>query len=189
MADLVTRTVNAAGFEIREDDDGHHLVGVVAPFGALYDAGSYLERFAPSAFDKTIRERGQNVALLEQHATDRMPIGRAVAWDKTPAGLMADFLLARTARADEARTLAEDGFVTGFSVGFIPVRTRNLELDGRPLRERVEVRLDHVGFVRNPAYDDARLVSVREFDPDDREVAPRLAKYRHLMHELGRADG
>jgi hypothetical protein len=181
MTDLVTRLVDVGGFEMRNDDDGHHLVGLVAPFGAVYDAGAYLERFATTAFDKTVQERGQRIALLEQHATDRMPIGRAVAWEKRPEGLVADFLLARTARADEARALAEDGFVSGFSVGFVPVRTRNLELDGRPLRERTEVRLDHVGFVRTPAYDDARLISVREFDPDDTEQVPRLAKYRHLM--------
>lgn len=181
MTELHTRHVDGVGFEIRNDDDGHHLVGLVAPFGAVYDAGQYLERFAPTAFDKTIRERGRTIALLEQHATDRMPIGRAVEWEKRPEGLVADFLLARTARADEARALAEDGFVSGFSVGFIPVRTRSLDLDGRPLRERVEVRLDHVGFVRTPAYDDARLISVREFDPDDVDQVPRLAKYRHLM--------
>ena len=181
MADIINRHVEVAGFEIREDDDGHHLVGIVAPFGALYDAGAYLERFAPTAFDKTIRERGNRVALLEQHATDRMPIGRAMSWEKTNDGLIADFLLARTQRADEARTLAMDGFVTGFSVGFIPVRTRNLEMNGKTLRERVEVRLDHVGFVRNPAYQEAQLLSVRSFDPDDAEQVPRLAKYRHLM--------
>ena len=181
MADIINRHVEVAGFEIREDDDGHHLVGIVAPFGALYDAGAYLERFAPTAFDKTIRERGTRVALLEQHATDRMPIGRAMTWEKTNDGLIADFLLARTQRAEEARTLAMDGFVTGFSVGFIPVRTRNLEMNGKALRERVEVRLDHVGFVRNPAYQEAQLLSVRSFDPDDAEQVPRLAKYRHLM--------
>jgi len=181
MSELCTRQVDGSGFEIRNDQDGHHLVGLVAPFGAVYDAGAYLERFAQTAFDKTIQERGQKIALLEQHATDRMPIGRAVEWEKRPDGIVADFLLARTARADEARALAEDGFVSGFSVGFVPVRTRSLELDGRPLRERVEVRLDHVGFVRTPAYDDARLISVREFDPDDADQVPRLAKYRHLI--------
>jgi len=110
-----------------------------------------------------------------------MPIGRAMTWEKTNDGLIADFLLARTQRAEEARTLAMDGFVTGFSVGFIPVRTRNLEMNGKALRERVEVRLDHVGFVRNPAYQEAQLLSVRSFDPDDAEQVPRLAKYRHLM--------
>jgi len=88
MADIINRHVEVAGFEIREDDDGHHLVGIVAPFGALYDAGAYLERFAPTAFDKTIRERGTRVALLEQHATDRMPIGRAMTWEKTNDGLI-----------------------------------------------------------------------------------------------------
>jgi HK97 family phage prohead protease len=181
MGELHTREVQGLQFEIRNDDDGHHLVGLVAPFGAVYDAGSYLERFAPTAFDKTIQERGRNIALLEQHATDRMPIGRAVDWQKTNDGIIADFLLARTARAEEARALAEDGFVTGFSVGFIPVRTRSMEMDGRPLRERTEVKLDHVGFVRTPAYQEAQLISVRAFDPDDAEQVPRLAKYRHLM--------
>lgn len=82
MGELHTREVQGLQFEIRNDDDGHHLVGLVAPFGAVYDAGSYLERFAPTAFDKTIKERGRNIALLEQHATDRMPIGRAVDWQK-----------------------------------------------------------------------------------------------------------
>lgn len=181
MSELHTRNIDGQHFEIRNDSDGHHLVGLVAPFGAVYDAGTYLERFAPTAFDKTIQERGTKIALLEQHATDRMPIGRAVEWQKTNEGIIADFLLARTARADEARALAEDGFVSGFSVGFIPVRTRSLEMDGRQLRERTEVRLDHVGFVRTPAYDEARLISVRAFDPDDSEQVPRLAKYRHLM--------
>jgi len=181
MSEIEQRIVEVAGFEVREADDGHHLVGVVAPFGALYDAGTYLERFAPSAFDKTIQERGTKIALLEQHATDRMPIGRAVSWQKTNDGLIADFLLARTERANEARTLAMDGFVTGFSVGFIPVRTKNEELNGRQVRTRLEVKLDHVGFVRNPAYSDAQLLSVRQYDPDDPEVAPRLAKWRGVI--------
>lgn len=185
MVELETRTIEVAEFELREDKDGHHLVGIVAPFGAIYDAGSYLERFAASAFDKTIAERGTRIPLLEQHATDRMPIGRAVSWEKTNDGLVADFLLANTHRGEEARTLAMDGFVTGFSVGFIPVRTHTSEMNGRPLRTRTEAKLDHVGFVRNPAYQDAQLLSVRAFDPDDSEQVPRLAKYRHLMKQIG----
>ena len=179
MSNVETRYVECEGFEFREDDDGHHLVGIVAPFGAMYDAGAYLERFAPSAFDKTIKERGQRIHLLEQHATDRLPIGRAVRWEKTRDGLIADFVLARTARGDEAYQLAVDGFVNGLSVGFVPVRTRNDEHGGRSLRTRLEVKLDHVGLVRNPAYDEARLVSVREYDPDDGEQVPRLAQWRH----------
>ena len=77
-----------------------------------------------------------------------------------------------------------DGFVTGFSVGFVPIRTKTSEIDGRPLRTRTEVALDHVGFVRNPAYADAQLLSVRAYDPDDEDQVPRLAKYRHLMRQL-----
>ena len=181
MSSYEIRTVEFAHFEIRESDDGHHLVGIVAPFGALYDAGRYLERFAPTAFDKSIQERGTRIPLLEQHATDRLPIGMATNWQKSREGLVGDFLLARTARGEEARQLALDGMVTGFSVGFVPVRNQTEEMDGRKLITRQEVKLDHVGFVRNPAYAEAQLVSVRSYDPDDPEQATRLAKWRRLV--------
>lgn len=181
MSAFEIRTVEFAHFEIREDGDGHHLVGIVAPFGAMYDAGRYLERFASGAFDKSIQERGTKIPLLEQHATDRLPIGMSTSWQKTRDGLVGDFLLARTARGEEARQLALDGMVTGFSVGFIPVRNQTDEINGRQLITRQEVKLDHVGFVRNPAYQEAQLLSVRSYDPDDPEVAPRLAKWRGLI--------
>lgn len=181
MSNYEIRTVEFAHFEVREGEDGHHLVGIVAPFGALYDAGRYMERFAPTAFDKSIKERGTRIPLLEQHATDRLPIGMATNWQKTNDGLIGDFLLARTARGEEARQLAMDGMVTGFSVGFIPVRNQTDEMNGKPLITRQEVKLDHVGFVRNPAYAEAQLVSVRSYDPDDPETAPRLAKWRGLI--------
>ena len=40
MSELITRTVEFAGFEVRDDYDVDYLVGIVAPFGAIYDAGS-----------------------------------------------------------------------------------------------------------------------------------------------------
>lgn len=176
---IETRYVECEGFEVRQDDDGHYLYGMVAPFDALYDSGAYLERFAPSAFDKTIKERGGQIHLLEQHSTDRLPIGRSVKFKKKKEGLYAEFALARTLRGEEAYQLAADGFVNGLSVGFVPIRTRNDEYNGRALRTRLEVKLDHVGLVRNPAYDEARLVSVREYNPDDGDQVPRLAEWRH----------
>jgi hypothetical protein len=38
--------------------------------------------------------------------------------------------------------------------------------------------------VRNPAYAEAQLLSVRAYDPDDEDQVPRLAKYRHLLRQL-----
>ena len=181
MSELITRTLEVAGLELRDSDDGHHLVGVVAPFHATYDTGKFVEDFAPSVFDKSIAERGTRIPLLEQHDQARNPIGMAVEWEKTSDGLVGDFRLARTTRGEEARQLALDGMVTGLSVGFVPIRNKTEQRDGRQHVTRLEARLDHVGFVTAPAYSEAQVMSVRAFDPDDPEVAPRLARWRHLL--------
>jgi HK97 family phage prohead protease len=181
MSELITRTLEVASLELRDGDDGHHIVGVVAPWQATYDTGTFVERFAESVFDKSIAERGTRIPLLEQHDQKRNPIGMAVSWDKTSDGLVADFRLARTTRGEEARQLALDGMVTGLSVGFIPIRNKTEQRDGRQWVTRLEARLDHVGFVTAPAYSEAQIVSVRAFDPDDPELAPRLARWRHLL--------
>ena len=183
MNELETRTIELAGIEIREEEDGHFLRGIVAPFHSTYDTGRYIEKFGQSVFDKSIAERGDRIPLLEQHDRGRNPIGMAVgsSWEKTNDGLVADFRLARTARGEEARTLALDGMVTGLSVGFHPIRNKTTTVEGRQQIERLEARLDHVGFVTAPAYSEAQVVSVRAFDPDDEELAPRLARWRHLL--------
>ena len=71
--------------------------------------------------------------------------------------------------------------VSGLSVGFRPIRNRSEKRNDRPHVVRLEAALDHVGFVATPAYDDARVLSVRAFDPDDVDHAPRLARWRHLL--------
>ena len=106
MSELETRTIEFSDLETRTDNDGHHILGLVAPFSAKYDTGRYIETLSSSVFDKSISERGNRIPLLEQHDTQRHPIGMAVKWDKTAEGLIADFRLANTARGEEARTLA-----------------------------------------------------------------------------------
>ena len=178
---IETRTVGLEHLELREDEDGHHLVGIVAPWHSSYDAGDYIEQFARTVFDKSLQERGNRIPLLEQHDKNRHPIGMSAAWEKTGDGLVADFRFARTGRGDEARQLAADGMVTGLSVAFAPIRNRTETVDGRRHVTRLEGRLDHVGLVTSAAYPEARVLAVREWDPDDPAIAPKLARWRHLL--------
>ena len=178
---LETRTVELEYLELRDDDDGHHLVGIVAPWHSEFDAGEYIEKFARSVFDKSIAERGTLIPLLEQHDRNRHPVGMSMSWENTNDGLVADFRLANTPRADESRQLAADGMVTGLSVAFQPIRNRTETRDGRRHVQRLEARLDHVGLVTASAYSEAKVLAVRAYDPDDPHVAPRLAKWRHLL--------
>ena len=184
--DIIERTLSTESLEVRESPEGRRVCGIAAPFGSRYDAGDFVETFLPGAFHKTISERSDRVPLLEAHRRDAMPLGKATTLQETEHGLYAEFLVSRTARGEEALELARDGVMHSFSVGFVPVRDkRSTTGDGRPLVERQEVKLHHVGLISEvPAYQDARVLAVRDYDPDDEECAPRLAVWRarFLLH-------
>ena len=178
--DIIIRALAADTLEVRESPEGRRICGIAAPFGSDYDAGDYVERFAQGAFTKSIVERGDKIPLLEAHRQDAMPLGRATTLEERSDGLYAEFLVSRTGRGDEALQLARDGVMHSFSVGFVPVRDhRRKTADGRPLLERQEVKLHHVGLISEvPAYGDARVLAVRDFDPDDEQAAPLLSVWR-----------
>lgn len=182
MSNVESRFIEFEGTEVREADDGRrHIVGIVVPWHGRYEMkpGTY-ERFARGAFDKAIAERGDEISLFPQHnTTTSLPVGRAVKWENTNDGLIADFRMHDTRDAAEIVSLAEGGDVTGLSVGFIPIRNRTDQEGEHTVVTRLEARLDHVGFVHRPAYDDARVMAVR-YDPDNPEVAPKLARWRGI---------
>ena len=181
---LETRTIEFAEIETRTDElDGHYLTGLVAPIHGQYDNSSYIETFTSNTFDKSIKERGNRIPLLEQHDTAAFPVGMSVRWEKSSEGLIGEFKLANTPRGEEARTLAADGMVTGLSVGFIPVRNKSTTVNGRQNIQRLEAKLDHVGLITTgqQAYTEAKVLAVRGYAPDDEESVPLLAKWRHLL--------
>lgn len=183
MKDLETRTVAWQGVEIRTDENGfRHLDGVVVPWAGRYTLpNGSIESFERGAFTKTLQERGNTIPLFQQHESrSTLPVGQAVEWRNEPDGLHATFKMARTRDAEDVLNLAQDGMVTGLSVGFIPVRSRTETRGDQQHVVRLEARLDHVGFVSQPAYDGARVLAVRNFDPDDEEQAPALARWRGI---------
>ena len=178
---IIERHLIADSIEVRESAEGRRVCGIAAPFNSEFDAGDYVEKFTPGAFTKSITERGHKIPLLEAPRQDAMPLGRATTLTETDSGLYAEFLMSRTQRGDEALQLARDGVMHSFSVGFVPVRDQRRKTgDGRPLVERQEVKLHHVGLISEvPAYQDARVLAVRtEFDPDDEDTCPKLAVWR-----------
>ncbi len=179
-ANIIERSLLGESLEVRESPEGRRVCGIAAPFGRDYDAGDYVEQFSRGAFAVSIRDRGDQIPLLEAHRQDAMPLGRAIHLEERNDGLYAEFLISRTGRGDEALQLARDGVMHSFSVGFVPVRDkRRTTADGRPMVVRDEVKLHHVGLISEvPAYDDARVLAVRDYDPDDEQAAPRLAVWR-----------
>ena len=170
-------TVTVAGVELRDGDDGGHYVrGVVTPYGEEYDAGDFVETFAPGVFRKSIAQRGDRIGLTEQHKRDSFEIGRATKWEDTADGLVGTFALAPTDRAREALNLLQADMIGGLSVGFRPLRNRIEERNGRRHIERLDALLDHVGLVHSPAYSSARVLEARD-DDFDRDAAVRYARW------------
>ena len=180
MSKLVNRLIEINDLEIREEEDNHYLTGVVMPFNSSYDSGEYIETFARGAFTKSLQERENRIPLLETHSRDKFPIGVSTEFENTNKGLIGTFQLAKTERGSEALELGKS-FITGLSVGFLPIRSKTTHMNGRTHIKRLEIKLDHVAMVFNPAYEKARVLSVRDYDPTNPEIAPRLAKYAHLL--------
>lgn len=152
----------APDLEVRNGGDGRTITGLAVPFGRDTEVsdggGHYLERFVRGAFARTIAERGDRVKLLAQHQRTQLPVGRATVLREDPAGLYAELKVSKTEAGDEVLELVRDGALDGLSVGFRPIRDRQ----AGTVLERVEVRLDEISAVAFPAYDDARVLAVRQ---------------------------
>jgi HK97 family phage prohead protease len=178
----ITRFTRAftADLEVRSTFGGGRTVaGLVAPFNTAApiadELGRYIETIAPGAFARTIAERGvARVKLLALHDRTVMPVGRATVLREEAAGLYGEFAIAQTERGDEAIALIGNGAIDAFSIGFRAIRDRwNRQRSERTL---LEVRLDEVSLVWQPAYETARITALRQ------ETTPTLhAAYERLL--------
>lgn len=149
----------------RADGTGRTVYGVAVPYGQTVDieefGRTYREQFAPGAFARSIRERGNKVRLFVGHESRKLPIGKATELREAADGLHAAFHVSATRDGDEALQLVRDGVVDAFSVGFRPVRDRQ---DGG-VTVRVEAALMEVSLVGIPAYAGAGVAGVRTARP------------------------
>ena len=145
------------------------LSGVVVPYRQPTDVGFMVESFDRGAFTASLVRRA-NVPLLLWHDNRSFPIGHAIAWDDRYDGLWGSFALAMTAPAQVAGQQAAEGFLTGMSVGFSPVRSTwryasdwnpDLGADHMDHVTRHEARLHEVSLTPTPAFDAARVQSVQ----------------------------
>lgn len=161
--------------EVRAGGDGRTISGLVVPFGEVFEAGQLRERFVKGSFARTIAERGPSrVKLLQQHDEDSFPIGAATVLREDSGGLYGHFRIATTPRGDEALALIKDGILDGLSVGFIPIASRN----NGGVTERTEVSLRHVGLVDDPAYNTARVHSIRSASTPSLHPSVAMARLR-----------
>lgn len=97
------------------------LEGRAVPYSAWTLRGWYHLSIAPGAFDKSIRESAAALPLLLFHDMSTFPVGTATEWRSEADGLYGVWRLDESAEAQHAARLARDGFLTGLSVGWMPM--------------------------------------------------------------------
>lgn len=160
MTEWERRTLGGT-VEVRSDgDNGPGASGYAAMFDRLsQNLGGFVERVAPGAFAKTIRE--QDVRALfnheEQHVLGRLSAG-TLRLSEDDTGLRYEVDLPDTTSGRDVAELLRRGDITGSSFGFRVVADEWGETDdGFPLRTLLQVSLRDVGPVTFPAYSDSTV--------------------------------
>jgi uncharacterized protein len=163
---LETR-VNLSEFEVREDGDGMTFTGYAAVFNSPSEPLPFIERIAPGAFRRSLRDRS-DIKLLWNHdageilANTRSGTLRLYEDDK---GLRVEAELANTSRGRDVAELVRTGRVDSMSFGFtVPRGGDEWNQDGSE-RTLKSVRLFEVSVVGWPAYEaTAGSTAVRALD-------------------------
>lgn len=189
--------------QIQRGGDGRTVEAYAAVFDSPAEVrdhqGHYVERIARSAFDKTIRERGNRVAVLYNHGMTvhgtpsdaaSVPIGKALEVRADSKGLFTVTRYNTTPLAESVLENIRDGAITAQSFrGRIfkstPDRPAKRGVGGAlPEVTRTELGLMEYGPTPFPTYEDASIVAVRTateiadsiagLDPHEREELIRL---------------
>ncbi|MGC2380726.1 MAG: HK97 family phage prohead protease [Mycobacterium sp.] len=116
------------------------------------------EVFCRLAF-ASLTKSAQLVTVNRDHDKQRT-VGKVLTFRDEPAGLVAELKVAKTQLGDETLALADDG-VLGASVGFA-ARPSDQQLDRTTKTRRIRrAYLDHLALVPDPAYREAKVLSVR----------------------------
>lgn len=153
VSKLETR-VNVTDFEIREDGEGMTFEGYAAVFNSPSEPLPFIERIAPGAFSRTLKDRS-DIKLLWNHETG-MPLASTRSGTLTLTqdnrGLKVRAQLPNTQAGRDAAELVRTGVVDAMSFGFtVPEGGAEWSENGRE-RTLKSVRLFEVSIVSFPAY-------------------------------------
>jgi uncharacterized protein len=107
--------------EIRTDGDGSTFVGYAAKFNVPSEPLPFIERIAPGAFGKSLRQRSKDVRLYVNHNSDMVLASKrsgTLRLTEDGVGLRVEADLPDTTAARDLRALMQAGVVSTMSFGF-----------------------------------------------------------------------
>jgi hypothetical protein len=161
--------------ELRSEGDNTTLVGYAAVFNedTVIDSweGHFVERIAPGAFRKTLRERGNQVKVLFNHGMDPQigdkPLGKPRTMKEDEKGLYVEVPLDDTSYNRDILASLRSGALDGMSFRMTVVAEKWDDPDEAqvlPVRTIREIKLYEFGPVTFPAYA-ATVAGVRAHAP------------------------
>lgn len=191
MARLRWRAVELDDMEILDRAKGGDGRTVTA-YAAVFDTpaeirdqdGHYLERNAPTVFDKSLSERRDRISVFYHHGktlygtpSERgsVPLGRPLEMRADSRGLLTVTRYNKTPLAEEILEAIKSGSLRGmsFTGAFLksdPAGPYYARSDGSLVTvTRQEIALIEYGPTPTPAYDDAEVVGVRSQAVQERE--------------------
>jgi uncharacterized protein len=153
--------------ELRQEGDGNTFVGYAAVFNSPSEPLPFIERIAPGAFAKSLRNRKQDIRLYVNHDSNMVLASRnsrTLRLSEDERGLRVEADLPDTTAGRDIRELMATGVVDKMSFGFQVDRRGDKWSDDGMERTLTSVRLFEVSVVTGfPAYE-ATTAAVRSLE-------------------------
>jgi HK97 family phage prohead protease len=153
--------------ELRQEGDGNTFVGYAAMFNSPSEPLPFIERIAPGAFSKTLRERRRDIRLYVNHDSNLVLASRrsgTLRLSEDERGLRVEADLPDTSAGRDIRELMRTGVVDKMSFGFQVDRRGDKWNEDGTERILTSVRLFEVSVVTGfPAYE-ATMATVRSLE-------------------------
>ena len=163
---METLIIEASSIECNEDR--REISGKIVPMGTGEIGNTNMGGVVFEAGSINI-EDPTKIKLLSQHQISK-PVGRMISAETRADGIYATFKLSRSAAGTESLILAQEGLVSGLSVGAEVIASKPSR-DGHIVVS--EAKLKEVSLVTEPAFKSAQVLEIAaEEKTDAEEIQP-----------------
>lgn len=153
--------------EIRAEGDGNTFVGYAAVFNSPSQPLPFVERIAPGAFTRALKERKRDIRLFVNHNADMVLASKrsgTLRLSEDERGLKVEADLPETSYGRDIRELLRTGVVEKMSFGFTVPKGGDKWSDDGSQRTLTSVNLHEVSVITGfPAYE-ATTAAVRSLE-------------------------
>lgn len=162
---METLYIEASSIECNEDR--REISGKIVPLGTGEVGNTSLGAYSFEAGSIEIGDVSK-IKLLSQHDMKK-PIGRMTAAETRADGIYATFKLSRSTSGNDALVMAQEGLVTGLSIG-AEIITSKPSREGHTIVS--SAKLKEVSLVTEPAFKSAQVLEIAAEDTPTAETQP-----------------